>query len=123
MKIESINPISEVILSNLKDNLGLDFEWQEISKMEYYKLTNNFNNLRKKYLKNTENIGVIKIKSIIISVGKERYQIFKKRYYIKIGNITRYFYTEYDFWNNFFSICNEYEINKSDVLKLGYSIN
>lgn len=112
-----------MILSDLKENLGLNFELQEISKMEYYKLTNNFNNLRKKYLKNIENIGVIKIKSIIISVGKERYRIFKKRYYIKIGNITEYFYTEYDFWNNFFSICNEYEINKSDILKLGYSIN
>ena len=112
-----------MILSDLKDNLGLDFELQEISKMEYYKLTNNFNNLRKKYLKNIENIGVIKIKSIIISVGKERFRIFKKRYYIKIGNITEYFYTEYDFWNKFFSICNEYEINKSDILKLGYSIN
>lgn len=102
LKIESINPISEVFLSDLKDNLGLDSELQEISKIEYYKLTINFYNLRKKFIKNTKNMGLIKINSITISVGKERYRFFKKRYYIKIDNIT-----EYDFWNNFFSICSE----------------
>lgn len=123
LKIESINPISEVFLSDLKDNLGLDSELQEISKIEYYKLTINFYNLRKKFIKNTKNMGLIKINSITISVGKERYRFFKKRYYIKIDNITEYFYTEYDFWNNFFSICSEYEIDSLDILKLGYSIN
>lgn len=66
LKIESINPISEVFLSDLKDNLGLDSELQEISKIEYYKLTINFYNLRKKFIKNTKNMRLIKINSITL---------------------------------------------------------
>lgn len=57
-----------------------------------------------------------------ISVGKERYKIFKKRYFISIDNITTYYYTEYDFWKNFFNVVKRHEVDSLEVLKAGYSI-
>lgn len=57
-----------------------------------------------------------------ISVGKERHTLVKKRYFIRIGNVTTYYYTEFDFWNNFFKVVNYHEISALDIITLAYSI-
>ena len=58
-----------------------------------------------------------------ISVGK-RYFSFsgKVRYYIRINNVTDYYYSEYVFWKNFFEVCEKYEVSRLDQMKLGNSI-
>lgn len=56
-----------------------------------------------------------------ISVGKERYGLFKKktRYYIQIDNVTNYYYSEYIFWKNFFDVCEKHEVTYLDEMILG----
>lgn len=61
--------------------------------------------------------------TIEIAVGKERYNLFKKRYYIKIDNVTTYYYSEYIFWKEFFKMCEEYQIGSLDRSTLGFSID
>lgn len=60
--------------------------------------------------------------TVEISVGKERYKLFKKRYWIQIGNETTYYYSEYTFWKNFFKVCEQYEVKLLDRDTLGFSI-
>lgn len=57
-----------------------------------------------------------------ISVGKERYGLFKKRYWIQIDNVTDYYYSEYSFWKEFFRVCELYEVSELDKTILGFSI-
>lgn len=57
-----------------------------------------------------------------ISVGKERYGLFKKRYWIQIDNVTDYYYSEYTFWKEFFRVCELYKVSELDKTILGFSI-
>lgn len=57
-----------------------------------------------------------------ISVGKERYKLFKTRYYITEGNITTYYYGEYFFWDEFFQMCERHELNSLQIMTLGSAI-
>jgi len=61
--------------------------------------------------------------TVEISVGKERYRLFKKRYWIRIDNVTDYYYSEFIFWKKFFELCENYEVSELDKTILGFSID
>lgn len=58
-----------------------------------------------------------------IVVGKERYKLFKRRYFITIDNVTNYYYDEYFFWKVFFEVMKEYEINSLEETITGLKVS
>ena len=58
-----------------------------------------------------------------IVVGKERYKLFKRRYFITIDNVTNYNNVEYFFWKVFFEVMKEYEINSLEETVTGLKIS
>lgn len=58
-----------------------------------------------------------------LNFGKERYHIFKVRYYIKLDNITNYYYDKYSFVKAIVETIKEYEISKADELRIRNILN
>ena len=58
-----------------------------------------------------------------IQVGKERYKLFKRRYFITIDNVTNYYYDEYFFWKVFFEVMKECEINSLEETITGLKVS
>lgn len=79
-----------------------------------------------KPIKEELGFGDIVLKPVVcgISVGKEHYGLFKRktRYYITVDNVTRFYYSEYTFWLNFFETCEEYELTSLEESILGMSV-
>lgn len=55
-----------------------------------------------------------------IFIGKERYRVFKWRYYIKTGNVTTYYYSKVQFVKKAFELVEDDCIEK---LKLENTLN
>lgn len=58
-----------------------------------------------------------------IRVGKQRYKLFKHRYFIGVDEVTTYYYDEYFFWKAFFEVMEEYEVNSLEETILGLKIS
>lgn len=81
------------------------------------------NSERQSYQKNTtvkQNQKAVDM--VEISAGKEKYKLFKKRYFLTVGPVTTYYYSEYDFWLAFFKACEDHDASFLDKIKLGYAI-
>lgn len=53
-----------------------------------------------------------------MEIGKERYGFFKKRYYVKIGNVTNYYYSKYSFIKTIVENVEELGLRAVDELEI-----
>ena len=54
----------------------------------------------------------------MMGIGKERYGFFRKRYYIKVDNITNYYYSKYHFVKTIVENVEKLKIGAMDELKI-----
>lgn len=58
-----------------------------------------------------------------MEIGIERYGFFKKRYYIKIGNVTNYYYGKYYFVKDIVEYVEELGLGALDELEIDSLLN
>lgn len=58
-----------------------------------------------------------------MEIGKERYKLFKHRYYIKIENVTNYYYDKYFFVRAIIQNVDELGLGVVDELEINSLLN